>query len=108
MLTLYLRIPAMFGDQFSADHLIKNDDGEEGSDIPVDRVALVMLDRATGWIAILPNSVKDRWAHRRRIQYFAGPTEKVASFYNDNAPELVAAARECKCRAATATTGLPQ
>ncbi len=38
----------------------------------------------------------------------AGPKDKIASFYCDNAPELVSGARALHWRLATATTGMPQ
>ena len=38
--------------------MIKNDGEGEESDIPVDTVALVMLDRATQWIAVYPKATK--------------------------------------------------
>ena len=42
------------------------------------------------------------------MPHFCGPTDHIASFYCDNAPELVSAARALKWRLATATTGMPQ
>ncbi len=36
--------------------MIKNDDGEEDDGIPVDTVAVVLLDRGTGWIALYPKA----------------------------------------------------
>ncbi len=56
----------------------------------------------------LSNNVKYRHTHTiEALMHFAGPTDKSASFYCDNAPELAAAARACKWRFATATTGQP-
>ena len=37
-----------FGAQVTADHLIKNNDGEEDDGISADTVAVVLLDRGTG------------------------------------------------------------
>ena len=68
----------------------------------------LMLDRATGWIAVCPNVSKTAEHTVEAFKHVAGPTDKIASFYSDNAPELAAAARECTWRAATATTGQPQ
>ena len=42
------------------------------------------------------------------MQHFCGPKDRIASFYCDNAPELVTSARACKWRLSTATTGMPQ
>ena len=42
------------------------------------------------------------------MQHFAGPKYKIASFYCDNAPELISGARAVHWRLVTATTGMPQ
>ena len=42
------------------------------------------------------------------MQHFAGPKDKIQSFYCDNAPELVSSARGLGWRISTATTGMPQ
>ena len=42
------------------------------------------------------------------FQHFAGPRDKIKSFYCDNAPELISAARGLNWRLSTATTGMPQ
>ena len=42
------------------------------------------------------------------MQHFCGPKDRIASFYCDNAPELVSSARKLKWRLSTATTGMPQ
>ncbi len=41
------------------------------------------------------------------MQHFCGPKDRRASFYCDNAPELVMSARACKWRLSAATTGMP-
>ncbi len=56
--TIPRKTPVKFGGQVTADHLIKNDDEEEDSDIPINTVAEVMLDRATQWIAACPKASK--------------------------------------------------
>ena len=43
-----LNIPVKLGAQVNMNHLIKNDDAEEDDDMPVDTVAVVLLDRGTG------------------------------------------------------------
>ena len=40
-------IQIKLGARVTADHLIKNDDGEGDDDIPADTVAVVLLDRGT-------------------------------------------------------------
>ena len=42
------------------------------------------------------------------MQHFCGPKDRTASFYCDNAPELISSARKLKWRLSTATTGMPQ
>ena len=42
------------------------------------------------------------------MQHFAGPKDKIQSFYSDNAPELVSSARGLGWRMSTSTTGMPQ
>ena len=91
-------IPVRFGAQVTADHLIKNDDGEEDDGIPIDTVAVVLLDRGTGWIDVYPKGSKSTEHTVEVFQHFAGAKDKVTSFYCDNAPELKAAARECAWR----------
>ena len=52
------KIPTKFGAYVTADHLIKNDDGEGDDDIPHDTVAVVLLDRGTGWLDVYPKASK--------------------------------------------------
>ena len=42
-------IPVKLAVQVTADHLITRDDGEEDNGISTDTVAVVLLDRGTGW-----------------------------------------------------------
>ena len=42
----------------TADHLVNNNGEEEDSDIPVNIVAVVLLDGATRWIAVYPTASK--------------------------------------------------
>ena len=100
-----MKNPIKHGHQVTADHLVKSDDEEEeDSDIPINMVAVVMLARATQWIAAYPRASDTAEHAIAALRDFAGPTDNIASFYCDNAPELVAAARACKWRFATATT----
>ncbi len=48
--TMPREAPAKLGD------LIKSDDEDVDSDIPINTVAVVMLDRATQWIALCPTT----------------------------------------------------
>ena len=60
-----------------------------------------------GWLLTLKRP-KTTYHTIEAFKHFAGPTDKILSFYSDNAPELVAAATSCHWRLATATTGMPQ
>ena len=89
--------------------MIKNDDGEEDDDtVPHDTVAVVLLDRGTGWLDVYPKASKSTEHTIEAFQHFAGANDKVTNFYCDNAPELKAAARTCSWRISTATPGQPQ
>ena len=46
--------PVTFGDHGAGYHLIRNEDDTEYTEVPVDTVAVVFLDRATKWIAVYP------------------------------------------------------
>ncbi len=50
--------PVKFGDQVTGDHMRRSEDDTEDTDVPVDTVAAVFLDRATKWIAVYPKSSK--------------------------------------------------
>ena len=89
-------------------HLIRNEYDAEDTDVPVDTVAAVFLDRATKWIAVYPNSSKSAKHTTEAMRHFVGSKDKISNFYCDNAPELITAARACQRRLSTATTGMPQ
>ncbi len=89
--------PTKFGEQVTGDHFIKErqgpDDDEGDPDFPCNTVAVVLYDRGTKWLAVYPKSTKTTYHTIEAMQHFAGPKDKVTSFYSDNAPELVSAAR---------------
>ncbi len=55
--------PVKLGDQVTGHHMIRNEDDTEDTDVPVDTVAAVFLDRATKWIAVYPKSTKSAKTH---------------------------------------------
>ena len=55
-----------------------------------------------------PESSKSAKHTIEAMKHFAGSKDKISSFYCDNAPELVTAARTCQWRLSAATTGMPQ
>ena len=65
-------IPMKLGAHFAADRLIKNDDGEGDDDIPADTVAVVLLDRGTGWLDVYPRASKSTEHTVEAFQHLAG------------------------------------
>ncbi len=53
-------------------HTADDDDG-----LPVDTSALVMLDKATGWIVVYPKALKPTLPITEAMQRFDGPTGKI-------------------------------
>ena len=90
----------------------KNGKGVDGKRkvpiFPTDTVAVVLYDRGTRWLAVYHKATITTYHTIEAMQHFCGPDDHIASFYCDNAPELVSAARAVKWRLATATTGIPQ
>ncbi len=102
-------LPAKLGEQVTGDHFIKGGrDEEEDPNFPCDTVAVVLYDRGTRFLAVYPKSAKTTANTIAAMQHFAGPRDKVQSFYCDNAPGLISAATALKWRLGTATTGMPQ
>ena len=87
--------------------MINKDCVDEDSDVPVNTVVVVLSDRATQWIAAYSKASKTEHAVEA-MQHFAGSKDITPRFYCDSAPELIASARACKWRLATASTGMPQ
>ena len=100
--------PVKFGDHVTVYQLLRSEDDAEDTDVPVDTVAAVFLDRATKWIAVYPKSSKSAKHTIEAMKHFAGSKDRVSNFYCDNAPELITAARACQGKLSTATTGMPQ
>ena len=73
-----------------------------------DTEALVIIDRATGWIECYPLKSK-RWedAHLALIDFF-GPGPKPKFLYTDNSGELKRAIKELKTAHGTAIPYQPQ
>ena len=77
------KFPVKFGAPATADHPIKNDDGEEDDGVSTDTAAVVLLDRGTGWIDVYPKGSKTTEHTVEAFQHFAGAKDKVTSFYCD-------------------------
>ena len=105
------KAPVKFCEQVTGYHFIKDasrSDDEEGPHFPIDTVAVVLSDRGTRWLAVYLEATKTCYHTVEAMQHFCGPKDRIASFYCDNAPELVTSARACRWRIATATPGMPQ
>ena len=91
--------PTKLGEQVTGDHFIKGGrEDEEDHNFSCDTVAVVLYDRGTRFLAVYPKSAKDTANTVAAVQQFAGPRDKVQSFYCDNAPELISAATSLKWR----------
>ena len=97
--------PEKFGDRTTGDHMITRKDEEIALD--GSKHAFVMGDLYTDWIDVYPQMLKDADSCVAAMKKFAGQedTVKVASFYSDNAPEIVAAAIHCGWRNPTCYPG---
>ena len=69
---------------------MKRGTADDDDGLPVDTTALVLIDVATGWIAVYPKAARSKEYTIEAMQHFAGP-----KFYGDNALELIAGARHC-------------
>ena len=70
----------MFGYQVTGYHLIRSEDDTEDTDVPVDTVAAVFLDRATTWIAVYPKSSKSAKHTVEAMKHFAVSKDRVSNF----------------------------
>ncbi len=66
-----------------------------------------MYDRATEDLEVYPVATKTADDTVQAFQSFVGQEDKVDSFYADNAPERLAAAKACRWRMLTATPDVP-
>ena len=60
--------PEKFGDQITADHLVKIGESHSGSD--EERVALVVTDRATGFLGVYPAQRKSGDETEKGFRHF--------------------------------------
>ncbi len=65
--------PVTSRDQVTGDHMIRSEDDAGDTDVPVDTVAAVFLDRATKWIAVAKHTIE-------AMKHFAGSKDKVSNF----------------------------
>ncbi len=81
-----------FGKQITADHITTLSEKDESLEGFV--VALVIFDRGTQWLVSYPRASRTREETLAAFQHFASPTDKIESFYSDDAPELISAAED--------------
>ena len=107
--------PEGFGKCITGDHLtsrnseIKEYVPDEDDDMfPGASNGVVMYDRGTDDLEVYPVATRSAPETIEAFQHWAGPDDKIESFYADNAPELKAAARKLEWRMSTSTPGVPK
>ncbi len=85
--------PTKRGDQATCDHLVTLDN----DDIAIDgsRYGLLCRDRATKYLMVYPQALRNTDQTRRALAMFQGRV-KIKVLHSDPAPEIVAAAKELK------------
>ena len=96
-------VPESFGDLVTADHAIIP---AEGAGKNWERTALMVLDRATKFLAAYPLMDKSASEATWALSHFAG-RDVVTRFYTDGAPELIKAAIDLEWQHDTSTPGKP-
>jgi hypothetical protein len=81
--------PLVFGDQLTADHIVAN--AAEDQSLGGDRDALVITDRATGFVECYPVKTKSADDAYRAFQEFLGPHCRPGKVHTDNSQELIKA-----------------
>ena len=95
-----------FGTIITADHLITNSEEDQG--IKGERAGVVVADLSTKYFDCYAVLDKDAIDAEAVLSHFVGPSAEVKSFYSDESPELVAAARSLQWSHDLATPGRPQ
>ena len=98
-------VPESFGDQVTADHIISRSTASQG--LTGEKNALVLLDRATGYIECYPLGTKSSSDTWDAFNEFLGPAGYVRSLYTDDSPELIKTAKDMKVPLAKAIPGRP-
>ena len=98
-------VPAHFGDQLTADHVIARSERSQG--VTGQEDALLIMDRATKWIDCFP--LRDKSAENARLSLlsFAGGVN-IGTIYTDGSRELDAAVRLIGCTHDTSTHTVPR
>ncbi|MDP7560267.1 MAG: DNA cytosine methyltransferase, partial [Planctomycetota bacterium] len=100
-----LPIPVNFADALTADHAIINEDDKSREE---DRVALVILDRATQWLQSYATKTKNTEDTTAGFLRFLGPQQKAQHVYTDNSKEFRKSLKGLGISHDTATPHRPQ
>ena len=98
-------VPESFGDQVTADHIVSRSEASQG--LTGEKNALVLLDRATGYIECFPLGTKSSGDAWDAFNEFLGPSGYIRSLYTDDSPELIKTAKDMKVPLAKAIPGRP-
>ena len=83
--------PKRWGDKVTADTMFATNDKSAG--INAARYAMVIYDLYSGWLEFSAQAKKSAAKAKQALKRF-DPTSRIKSFYCDNAPELIQAARD--------------
>ena len=95
--------PVAFGDQTTGDHLITQNELDQG--LEGQETAVVLKDRFSGWRDCYPKASKSADDAYAALLDFQGPKDSVKYFYSDSSPELAKAATDLGWCHGTATPG---
>ena len=96
----------VFGDIVTADHIVMGAELDKG--VGNEKAAVVVLDRATGWIDTYPVPDKSSSQAYTALKDFAGPRGYVRLFHSDGSNELAAAAKDLGWAHSTSTPAVPK
>ena len=99
-------IPEEFADQITADHIVTLDTKDRA--LYGERHALVIKDRATGFLMCYPAAAKNYDEARQALTHFLSPGEAVGVLYSDNNGEMARAAKVLGISHDTSTPARPQ
>ena len=97
--------PKEWLDQITADHAILEKDEHPEA---LDRVALIVQDRATNWLQAYPDKRHDTKATKAALERFIGPEGKCKYAYTDGSGELRNAMNELEITHDSSTPHRPQ
>ena len=99
-------LPEEFADQLTADHIVTLDTKDKA--LYGERHALVIKDRATGFLMCYPAAAKNYDEARQALTHFLCPGSAVGILYSDNNGEMARAAKVLGISHDTSTPARPQ